>query len=83
MNLLEKFVLHSFTPGRCAYAPIGQLSSKDCKGKLAFVVHDRRGCLMVCQGHAEFRGVSSMAIGHSASCPYRFESGPWKHITVV
>ena len=53
-----------------------------CAGKLCFIVHDKRGCMLVCQAHARWSMKTLRCSGHSDDCPYRYETH-WKQVTVV
>jgi hypothetical protein len=69
----------------CHYENHSTFSSKNpvvCHGKLSFIVHDKRGCHLVCQAHAKWRRETSQAMGHSDDCANRFDVH-WKQVTVV
>lgn len=40
-----------------------------CTGPASEIVHDKRGCRLVCPAHAVWRSRMSQAPGHSADCP--------------
>ena len=54
-------------------------------GVAAFVAHDVRGCLLVCESHGNWRATTSMGMGHKG-CPDGHPDGPQRdgkfvHIT--
>lgn len=68
----------------CYYDDIESVPNVHCRGDLTFVVHDKRGCHLVCQAHAEWRAAKSSIQGHGADCPNWFDVGyKWKPVTVV
>lgn len=69
---------------RCYYDPSTasqfNASGTPCSGDAKFRVHDRRGCVLVCAGHAAWRGTTSRAMGHSSDCPNARDE-VWLHVT--
>jgi hypothetical protein len=53
-------------PGRCHYE---QHSPGSTCGRPTRIIHDKRGCLAVCDQHAAWRDKASVLFGHSSRCP--------------
>jgi hypothetical protein len=70
----------AFEPGKCADA---SYTTIPCNGNLAFVSHDKRGCVIVCAAHSNWRRDLSYVTGHSPDCPYRYATGEFKRTTLV
>ena len=44
-----------------------------CSGPVVVTLHDARGCVDVCIGHAQWRFTTSMAFGHETNCKHEKE----------
>lgn len=55
------------------------IRSTRCSGPVNVIAHDRRGCRVVCEAHANFLAQTSLMMGHSVNCPSPTE--PWARIT--
>jgi hypothetical protein len=76
----------------CAYCKKGQAMREaglppGARATIAWAtVHDMRGCMHVCVGHARWRSTTSLSVGrHSADCPFADGaddsfSGPPSHV---
>jgi hypothetical protein len=48
------------------------------------VVHDKRGCLAVCETHAAWRRTTSLLVGHGKECVLRGRwPAIWRHVTRI
>ena len=78
MNQSTPFKVYPFiTASLCSYADHNDAirnkynapNTVACSGPATFMVHDKRGCRVVCSAHAHWCMAQSRMMGHSVNCP--------------